>query len=71
MILQPPTSLDDLSTSFIGGVALDPNMSQNYSSQVRGKQLKTSHLNNRVGKPLPMSSVHMAKDIYRKGNTVS
>ena len=24
-----------------------------------------------MGKPAPMSSVHMAKDIYRKGNTVS
>ncbi len=79
-MVLPTTSLDDLNGSFIsahtGGVHGDHihhggHGGQHHVSQIRVKQLKSSQ-NNRLAKvPCPISSVHMAKDIYRKGNTVS
>lgn len=57
-MVLPPYSLEDLNSSFVTG--------DNYSSQLRAKNAKYQNTN-RLSKPTPMSSVHMAKDIYRKG----
>ena len=61
-MVLPPYSLEDLNNSFAVG--------DNYSMQVRAKNIKYKNTN-RLSKPTTMSSVHMAKDIYRKGNIVS
>ena len=66
-MMLPPHSLEDLNSSFIGGADSNAN---NYSSQLRIKNGKTQN-SNRQSKATPISSVHMAKDIYRKGNAVS
>lgn len=57
-MVLPPYSLEELNSSFVAG--------HNYSSQLRAKNVKYQNTN-RLSKPTPMSSVHMAKDIYRKG----
>jgi hypothetical protein len=60
--------MEDLNNSFLAGM---DNQGHNLSQHLRVKQMKSAHQQNRMVKPAPISSVHMAKDIYRKGNTVS
>jgi len=67
-MLPSGTQLEDLNNSFISGD--NHHGYQHNVSQIRVKQLKSSQ-NTRLSKAAPLSSVQMAKDIYRKGNAVS
>ncbi|TNV86765.1 hypothetical protein FGO68_gene6602 [Halteria grandinella] len=69
MLPHSSAGLEELNNSFLQGI--DPNNQiGNYNSQLRMKQARSGQ-HHRVVKAAPISSVHMAKDIYRKGNAVS